>query len=115
MHDLDADVYATAEVAGQLDTAIAQIVEQLAIGRDRGLAVRSSTNAEDLSGFSGAGIYASFLNVRGAEALSHAIRDVWASVWNQRAYEERSFYGSDHRAVFGAVLEARRDLNASRP
>jgi len=84
--------------------AVADIVERLDIGRDRGLAVRSSTNAEDLPGFSGAGIYDSFLNVRGLEAIGRAIRDVWASVWNQRAYEERSFYGIDHLAVFGAVL-----------
>jgi phosphoenolpyruvate synthase/pyruvate phosphate dikinase len=69
-----------------------------------GVFVRSSTNAEDLPGFNGAGLYDTVPNVRGAAALSSAVRGVWASVWNLRAYEEREFYGIDHRHVYGAVL-----------
>jgi len=72
--------------------------------QDRGMFVRSSTNAEDLEGFNGAGLYETVPNVRGEEALEDAVRRVWASVWNCRAYDERSFWGIDHAAVCPAVL-----------
>lgn len=71
---------------------------------NEGLFVRSSTNAEDLPGFNGAGLYDSVPNVRGDEALLAAIKQVWASVWNYRAFRERELYGIDHRAVFGGVI-----------
>jgi hypothetical protein len=69
-----------------------------------GVFVRSSTNAEDLPGFSGAGLYDTVPNVRGAEAVAVAVKKVWASVWNLAAYEERELYRIDHRQVYGAVL-----------
>lgn len=51
---------------------------------------RSSSNAEDVIGFSGAGLYTS----RSAQSTSiieveEAIKKVWASLWSERAYEER--------------------------
>jgi hypothetical protein len=70
----------------------------------KGLFVRSSTNAEDLPGFNGAGLYDTVPNVKGREALGEALKQVWASVWNLRAYEEREYYGIDHSGVYGAVL-----------
>ena len=95
-------------VAGELDPelldALTHALADAGVGGDRGLAVRSSTNAEDLPGFSGAGIYDSFLNVRGREAIADKVKRVWASVWNRRAYDEREFYGIDHHGVYGAVL-----------
>ncbi len=30
----------------------------------------------------------------------HAIRRVWASLWNERAFDDREYYGIDHRRVF---------------
>ncbi len=69
-----------------------------------GVFVRSSTNAEDLPGFNGAGLYDTVPNVRGKQALGEAVRQVWASVWNFRAVEERELFGIDHRKVYGAVL-----------
>lgn len=69
-----------------------------------GVFVRSSTNAEDLPGFSGAGLYDTVPNVRGADDVVAAVKRVWASVWNLAAYEERELYRIDHRQVFGAVL-----------
>jgi hypothetical protein len=71
---------------------------------DVGVFVRSSTNAEDLPGFSGAGLYDTVPNVRGADAVAQAVKRVWASVWNLAAYEERELYRIDHRQVHGAVL-----------
>ncbi|MBA3393226.1 MAG: PEP/pyruvate-binding domain-containing protein [Deltaproteobacteria bacterium] len=70
----------------------------------RGVFVRSSTNAEDLPGFNGAGLYDTFPNVRGKQAIGEAIKGVWASVWNLRAVDERAAFGIDHRQVYGAVL-----------
>jgi phosphoenolpyruvate synthase/pyruvate phosphate dikinase len=70
----------------------------------KGVFVRSSTNAEDLEGFSGAGLYDTVGNVLGREALSAAVRQVWASLWNFRAVEERALYGIKHRDVYAAVL-----------
>lgn len=71
---------------------------------DVGVFVRSSTNAEDLPGFSGAGLYDTVPNARGLDAVATAVKRVWASVWNLAAYDERERYGIDHRQVFGAVL-----------
>jgi hypothetical protein len=90
-----------AQLAADLATAIAGIT-----GGDatKGVFVRSSTNAEDLPGFNGAGLYDTVPNVKGADALAKAMKKVWASVWNLRAYEEREFFQIDHRRVYGAVL-----------
>lgn len=70
----------------------------------RGLFARSSTNAEDLPNFSGAGLYTTVPNVRSAEQLMEAIKTVWASVWNYEAYEAREGFGINHLAVYPAVL-----------
>lgn len=71
---------------------------------DTGVFVRSSTNAEDLDGFSGAGLYDTVPNVHGVDAVGTAIEKVWASVWNLAAYEERELYKVDQKQVYGAVL-----------
>ncbi|HVG18415.1 MAG TPA: PEP/pyruvate-binding domain-containing protein, partial [Blastocatellia bacterium] len=70
----------------------------------RGLFARSSTNAEDLPDFSGAGLYTTVPNVRSDEQLMEAIKAVWASVWNYGAYEARESFGMNHFAVYPAVL-----------
>ena len=67
--------------------------------------MRSSTNAEDLDGFTGAGLYESFTaQVEGKKRASAQIRKVWGSVWTFRAFEERSFWRIDHLAVRMGVL-----------
>ncbi len=88
-----------------------QLVEQVA-ARIRATApgsrwiLRSSTNAEDLAGFTGAGLYRSIRLKAGASdaELAAAIRSVWASVWQQGAFEERAWHGIDHASVAMAVL-----------
>ncbi|HRE89610.1 MAG TPA: PEP/pyruvate-binding domain-containing protein, partial [Myxococcota bacterium] len=35
--------------------------------------------------------------------VARAVRKVWASLWNERAYQEREFYGLDHRQVFMGI------------
>ena len=69
-----------------------------------GLFARSSTNAEDLPNFSGAGLYSTVPNVRTDDQLMEAIKTVWASVWNYEAYEARESFGMSHFAVYPAVL-----------
>lgn len=64
--------------------------------------IRSSTNAEDLEDFSGAGLYDS-TTVDASEVPSEEIRKVWASVWNWSAFEERSWWGIDPRSVWMGV------------
>jgi hypothetical protein len=69
-----------------------------------GVFVRSSTNAEDLAGFNGAGLYDTVPNVRGKRQLGEAVKQVWASLWNWRAVEERSLFGIDHGQVYPGVM-----------
>lgn len=68
--------------------------------------LRSSTNAEDLDGFTGAGLYTSetFDPANPSKGLTKAVRKVWASLWNLRAFEERTWRGIDHSAVAMALL-----------
>jgi len=53
---------------------------------------RSSTNNEDLPGFSGAGLYTSKTQHPDEGHISKSIKQVYASMWNFRAFEERDFY-----------------------
>ena len=70
----------------------------------KGLFARSSTNAEDLPNFSGAGLYSTVPNVRSDSQLMEAVKTVWASVWNYEAYEARESFGMNHFGVYPAVL-----------
>lgn len=84
---------------------LAQVeARRAAITGDGGVFVRSSTNSEDLKGFNGAGLYTSVPNVLGREALGDAIKTVWGSIWNDRAFDAREAAGIDHRGVAAAVL-----------
>jgi pyruvate,water dikinase len=66
---------------------------------------RSSTNAEDLDGFTGAGLYTSVSGDAGdRQSVLDAVRQVWGSVWLFRAFEERSFRSIEHSQVGMALL-----------
>ncbi|PRP92817.1 Phosphoenolpyruvate synthase [Enhygromyxa salina] len=67
---------------------------------------RSSTNAEDLEGFTGAGLYTSKSGyaMSAEDPFQAAIKQVWASVWSFRAFEEREYRGIEHTAVGMALL-----------
>ena len=84
-----------------LDAVAARINSDLA---GQSVFVRSSTNAEDLPNFNGAGLYHTAANVQGKAALAHAIKEVWASLWSFRAVEERRHYRIDDRAAACAIL-----------
>lgn len=68
------------------------------------LRCRSSTNNEDLPGFNGAGLYDSYTHRPGEGHLINSVRQVWASLWNYRAFEERDFNRIDHFAASMGVL-----------
>lgn len=67
---------------------------------------RSSTNAEDIPGFNGAGLYTSKTGIPGDKdkPVEKAIKQVYASLWNLRAFEEREYYKIDHSTVAMGVL-----------
>ncbi|MEY2706918.1 MAG: hypothetical protein RI905_669 [Pseudomonadota bacterium] len=62
-------------------------------------AVRSSATAEDLPDASFAGQQESFLNVVGIEDILHRIREVFASLYNDRAISYRVHKGFAHAEV----------------
>lgn len=68
------------------------------------LRCRSSTNNEDLEGFNGAGLYDSYTHREDEGHIQKSIKQVWASLWNYRAFEEREFYRIDHFHTAMAVL-----------
>ena len=65
---------------------------------------RSSTNNEDLPGFSGAGLYTSKTQHLDEGHISKSVKQVYASMWNFRAYEERDFYRVDHYIAAMGIL-----------
>jgi Phosphoenolpyruvate synthase/pyruvate phosphate dikinase len=66
--------------------------------------VRSSSNAEDLKGFSGAGLYSSVFNVKTQDKLVNGVKKVWASIWNFEAYEARVRNYVDQKQVYMSAL-----------
>ncbi|MEO8419255.1 MAG: phosphoenolpyruvate synthase, partial [Methylophilaceae bacterium] len=81
--------------------AIAQNYQALtsASGDDFTFAVRSSATAEDLPDASFAGQQESFLNIRGLDNILHAIKEVFASLYNDRAISYRVHKGFIHADV----------------
>ncbi len=67
---------------------------------------RSSTNAEDIEGFNGAGLYTSTSVIPGHEkkTVERGLRKVWAGIWNDRAFFERLYFGIDQKNVAIGVL-----------
>ncbi len=67
---------------------------------------RSSTNAEDLNGFNGAGLYDSESATLGdsSDPVDQAVKNVWSSLWSYRAYEEREYYSIPHIDIGMAIL-----------
>lgn len=67
---------------------------------------RSSTNAEDIEGFNGAGLYNSYTAIKGhsEKTIENALRKVWASLWNVKAFEEREYFKIDQLNLGMAVL-----------
>jgi len=98
-----------------IDDAFAQLISE-ASGADLSWAVRSSATAEDLPDASFAGQQETFLNVQGLDHIKHAMREVFASLFNDRAISYRVHQGFAHRLVAlsaGVQRMVRSDLAAS--
>ena len=63
------------------------------------VAVRSSATAEDLPDASFAGQQETFLNINGLDNVIHAVREVFASLYNDRAIAYRVHQGFAHSGV----------------
>ncbi|HSW11942.1 MAG TPA: phosphoenolpyruvate synthase [Solimonas sp.] len=80
------------------------------------VAVRSSATAEDLPDASFAGQQETFLNVQGIDNVLHAIKEVFASLFNDRAIAYRVHHHFEHAAVAlsaGVQRMVRSDKGAS--
>lgn len=74
--------------------------------------VRSSSNAEDLPNFSGAGLYSSVPNVIEEDKLIEAVKKVWASLWKFEAYEARvRNYVSQTDVYMSALIQLGVDMD----
>ncbi len=83
-----------------LEQAVRKAFGKLQAGNERmAVAVRSSATAEDLPDASFAGQQETHLNIVGIDNVLHAIRDVFASLFNDRAIAYRSHQGFDHHKV----------------
>ncbi|MDO5506301.1 MAG: phosphoenolpyruvate synthase [Pseudoxanthomonas suwonensis] len=83
---------------------------------DMAVAVRSSATAEDLPDASFAGQQETFLNVTGADDVVHKVKEVFASLYNDRAIAYRVHHGFKHEDVFlsaGIQQMVRSDVGAS--
>jgi len=108
---------ASAPLPAALRTDIAEAYRKLAEGSPKATwAVRSSATAEDLPDASFAGQQETFLNIKGLDNISHAIREVFASLYNDRAMAYRVHQGFAHAEVAlsaGIQQMVRSDLGAA--
>ncbi len=128
VEDTDALAVAGKEIRGWIvDTALPAELNQAIhdayakLCRDAGsadiaVAVRSSATAEDLPDASFAGQQETFLNVVGIEDVLHKVKEVFSSLYNDRAIAYRVHHGFKHEDVFlsaGVQLMVRSDVGAS--
>jgi hypothetical protein len=104
---------ALAEVRGLIlahpvDPALLTSIEAMARARfgSARFRLRSSSNTEDLTGFSGAGLYTSVSAALGDpdRPIDGGLRTVWASLWDDRAYDERELGNIDQDKVAMGIL-----------
>ncbi len=100
-----------------LEQGIRQAFAALSAGNPQAsFAVRSSATAEDLPDASFAGQQETFLNVIGIEEVLHKIREVFASLYNDRAISYRVHKGFAHEYVAlsaGIQRMVRSDIGAA--
>jgi pyruvate,water dikinase len=113
--DIRAEVMQTPFPA-ELEEAVREAYAMLQNGTDISVAVRSSATAEDLPEASFAGQQETFLNVNGVDNVLLRIKEVFASLYNDRAISYRVHQGFDHADVAlsaGIQRMVRSDIGAS--
>ena len=89
-----------ADFPAELDKQIREAFATMSAGNDNmAVAVRSSATAEDLPDASFAGQQETFLNIRGVDNVIRATKEVFASLFNDRAIAYRVHQGFDHKLV----------------
>ena len=89
-----------AEFPARLDAEIRTAFAEMSQGNpNMAVAVRSSATAEDLPDASFAGQQETFLNIRGVDNVIRAAKEVFASLFNDRAIAYRVHQGFDHKLV----------------
>jgi len=84
----------------EFDQALEQAFAEMQGGNESlKVAVRSSATAEDLPDASFAGQQETFLNIEGTDAVKHAVHEVFASLFNDRAISYRVHQGYAHENV----------------
>lgn len=104
------------EFEAQVRDAYRELVEKHGGSAELSWAVRSSATAEDLPDASFAGQQETFLNIRGIENILLAIKDVFASLYNDRAIAYRVHHKFEHAEVAlsaGIQRMVRSDVGAS--
>jgi pyruvate, water dikinase len=99
------------EISGAYDKMLSD-----AGGSEISVAVRSSATAEDLADASFAGQQETFLNIHGLDNLLKAVKDVFASLYNDRAISYRVHKGFIHSEValsVGVQRMVRSDIGAA--
>ena len=100
----------------QLEAEIKAAYEQITAEGEGSFAVRSSATAEDLPDASFAGQQETFLNIHGYENILHAMKEVFASLYNDRAIAYRvhkNFRHADVALSAGVQRMVRSDTGAS--
>ncbi|MFP5506263.1 MAG: phosphoenolpyruvate synthase [Gammaproteobacteria bacterium] len=103
-----------AELEAQIRADYARMEQDA--GQNVAVAVRSSATAEDLPDASFAGQQETYLNVRGIDAVLVAVKQVFASLYNDRAIAYRVHHGFKHEQVAlsaGVQRMVRSDIGAS--
>ncbi|WP_340537285.1 phosphoenolpyruvate synthase [Nocardioides sp. GXZ039] len=104
------------DLEADIRSAYDQLVAESGGPDGASFAVRSSATAEDLPDASFAGQQETFLNVRGIDAVLLAIREVFASLYNDRAIAYRVHHGFAHEDVglsAGVQRMVRSDIGSS--
>lgn len=85
---------------------IAEVKKKLVKSGFKTFRFRSSTNAEDAEGFSGAGLYDSktVSLIDTSKSIEKGILKVWASLWSNQAFLERSYFGINQHSVSMGIL-----------
>ena len=103
---------AAAQLRSATVSSVRRRIEQLLASRHplvegaEGVVFRSTANCEDLPGFSGAGL-ADSCSARGpvtCDVVADQMRAVWASLWSERGYAERTAFGLDQSRTARGVL-----------
>lgn len=93
------DMIIEQELPKDLEQEIRDAFTEMSQGEDIAVAVRSSATAEDLPDASFAGQQETFLNIRGIDNILIAIKEVFASLYNDRAIAYRVHKGFEHSGV----------------